>query len=195
LPVSVKVRLGDTVNQIEEWIPALLEAKPAAITIHGRTRKEMSKVPACWDDIARCVEIRNEWSIAQDISPDEQTLIVGNGDAEGLEDAREKAERYGVDGVMLGRAIFGNPWLFNDKKDKETISERERLVALLKHAEYFNEMLGEVKPFHIMRKHFGSYVSGFANAKALREKLMVTENMEAVRLLIKEELLKLETSD
>lgn len=195
LPVSVKVRLGDTVNQIEEWIPALLEARPAVITVHGRTRKEMSKVPARWDDIARCVEIRDEWSRAKGIEPSEQTLIVGNGDALSLADAREKARVSGVDGVMLGRAIFGNPWLFNDKIVREDLSEAERLRALLEHAELFHEILGDVKPFHIMRKHFSSYVTGFTHAKALREKLMLTENIEDVRLLVKEELSKLETSE
>jgi nifR3 family TIM-barrel protein len=195
LPVSVKVRLGDTTNQIEEWIPVLLEARPAVITVHGRTRKEMSKVPARWDDIARCVEIRDEWSREKEIPTREQTLILGNGDAVSLADAREKARQSGVDGVMLGRAIFGNPWLFNESAVRENLSERERLEALLEHTELFNEILGGVKPFHIMRKHFSSYVTGFTHAKALREKLIVTENIEDVRLLIQGELEKLETSD
>jgi nifR3 family TIM-barrel protein len=195
LPVSVKVRLGDTTNQIEEWIPVLLEARPAVITVHGRTRKEMSKVPARWDDIARCVEIRDEWSREKEIPTREQTLILGNGDAVSLADAREKARQSGVDGVMLGRAIFGNPWLFNESAVRENLSERERLEALLEHTELFNEILGGVKPFHIMRKHFSSYVTGFTYAKALREKLIVTENIEDVRLLIQGELEKLETSD
>jgi nifR3 family TIM-barrel protein len=195
LPVSVKVRLGDTTNQIEEWIPVLLEARPAVITVHGRTRKEMSKVPARWDDIARCVEIRDEWSREKEIPTREQTLILGNGDAVSLADAREKARQSGVDKVMLGRAIFGNPWLFNESAVRENLSERERLEALLEHTELFNEILGGVKPFHIMRKHFSSYVTGFTYAKALREKLIVTENIEDVRLLIQGELEKLETSD
>jgi nifR3 family TIM-barrel protein len=195
LPVSVKVRLGDTTNQIEEWIPVLLEARPAVITVHGRTRKEMSKVPARWDDIARCVEIRDEWSREKEIPTREQTLILGNGDAVSLADAREKARQSGVDGVMLGRAIFGTPWLFNESAVRENLSERERLEALLEHTELFNEILGGVKPFHIMRKHFSSYVTGFTHAKALREKLIVTENIEDVRLLIQGELEKLETSD
>jgi nifR3 family TIM-barrel protein len=195
LPVSVKVRLGDTTNQIEEWIPVLLEARPAVITVHGRTRKEMSKVPARWDDIARCVEIRDEWSREKEIPTREQTLILGNGDAVSLADAREKARQSGVDGVMLGRAIFGNPWLFNESAVRENLSERERREALLEHTELFNEILGGVKPFHIMRKHFSSYVTGFTYAKALREKLIVTENIEDVRLLIQGELEKLETSD
>jgi tRNA-dihydrouridine synthase len=108
LPVSVKTRLGYNKDELEEWIPELLAEDPAAITVHARTRKEMSKVPACWERVARAVEIRDEHQSS--------TLILGNGDVMSVEDARQKAEETGVDGVMLGRAIFGNPWLFHPSK-------------------------------------------------------------------------------
>jgi len=195
LPVSVKIRLGDTKSQIEEWIPVLLEENPAVITVHGRTRKEMSKVPARWDDIARVVEIRDEWSRSRGIDKSEQTLILGNGDVKDLPSANQMVEKYNVDGVMLGRAIFGNPWLFNPLISRENLTEQERLLTLLKHIEAFDKLLGAIKPFHIMRKHFGSYVTGFSNAKELREKLMLTENSADARLVVGGELSKLGTTD
>ncbi|MDZ7725969.1 MAG: tRNA-dihydrouridine synthase [Candidatus Campbellbacteria bacterium] len=188
LPVSVKIRLGYDQNQIEEWIPALLEVRPAVIIVHGRTRKEMSKVPARWDEIARCVEARDEWSEANNIESEERTLIFGNGDVEDLADAKEKAQKHNVDGVMLGRAIFGNPWLFDPKVDRDDVPRHERLQVMLEHAELFNKLLGEEKPFHIMRKHFGAYVSGFPNASGLRERLMNTESIDDAREVISEEI-------
>ena len=103
LPVSVKTRIGYHQENLEEWLGALLETKPAAITVHARTRKEMSKVPARWKEVARAVELARGSG----------TLIIGNGDVIDLADARAKARETGADGVMLGRAIFGNPWLFN----------------------------------------------------------------------------------
>jgi len=113
IPVSVKTRLGYNQDQLEEWLPELLAEEPAVITVHARTRKEMSKVPARWERLKRAVEIRNELG--------SQTLIFGNGDVESVEDAQQKAEASGADGVMLGRAIFGNPWLFSPEK---TLPER-----------------------------------------------------------------------
>ena len=111
LPVSIKTRIGyDKYDKKEfkKWLMALLETKPAVITIHGRTKKEMSLVPAHWDAIAEAVKIRNEFD-----SSNNRTLILGNGDVKSVGDAEEKARASGVDGVMIGRAIFGNPWLFS----------------------------------------------------------------------------------
>ena len=115
LPISVKTRLGYSPpagqagkKEMESWIRALLEEDLAALTIHLRTRKEMSSVPAHWDLMKRIVEIRDEMKVA--------TLIIGNGDVMNLKEAREKARETGCDGVMLGRAIFGNPWLFASKR-------------------------------------------------------------------------------
>jgi len=188
LPVSVKIRLGDTKNQIEDLVPALLQARPAVITVHGRTRKEMSKVPARWNDIARAVVIRDEWSQRNGIEESERTLIIGNGDVLSMRDAREKAALYGVDGAMLGRAIFGNPWLFREDISRDELSQSERLKTLLYHAELFNTLLGSSKPFPLMRKHFGSYVAGFTNAKDLRDQLMRTESIEDVRSVVGSEI-------
>ena len=124
IPVSVKTRIGYLKNELSTWLPELLSEHPAVITIHARTRKEMSKVPARWEHVAEAVALRNEiqneaW---QKEHPDEErTLIFGNGDVTSLDDAYRKAGETGADGIMLGRAIFGNPWLF---KPSMQLSER-----------------------------------------------------------------------
>src|SRR3989344_384028 len=125
LQVSVKTRIGYNKNEIETWIPALLETNPAVITIHARTRKEMSLVPAQWDNVKRVVEIRNEKG--------SNTLIFGNGDITDLDDARKKVLETGCDGVMLGRAIFGNPWCFNKEISKQNVPIPERLRVMVEH--------------------------------------------------------------
>lgn len=168
LPVSVKTRLGYNKDILEEWLPELLAEKLAVVTIHARTRKEMSDVPARWDRIKDAVEIRNNLR--------SETLIFGNGDVMSLLDARKKAEEAGADGVMLGRAIFGNPWLFDNSRELANIHSestvKERLTVLIKHTKLFEELLGEHKNFAIMKKHFKAYAEGFEGAKELRIKLM-----------------------
>lgn len=169
LPVSVKTRLGYNQDQLEQWLPFLLDCEPAAITVHARTRKEMSKVPARWERVARAVEIRNERG--------SKTLILGNGDALSLEDAQKKAQESGVDGVMLGRAIFGNPWLFHPQKDLSNVGLNERFAVLLEHTRLFEELLPH-KNFAIMKKHYKAYVNGFDGAKEFRNELMECANSE-----------------
>jgi nifR3 family TIM-barrel protein len=168
MPVSVKTRLGFNKDILEEWLPTLLETKPAAITLHARTRKEMSKVPARWNRIRDAVEIARGSG----------TLIVGNGDVTDLEDARRKAEETGVDGVMLGRAVFGNPWLFNREGKVPTLEEKLR--AMVEHTKLFKETWGDTKNFDLMKKHYKSYVSGFNAAKSLRVRLMECKTAEEV---------------
>jgi tRNA-dihydrouridine synthase len=131
--------------------------------MHARTRKEMSKVPAHWERIKRAVEIRNETGSA--------TLILGNGDAFSLEDARAKAEATGADGIMLGRAIFGNPWLFHPEKDLSNVTLEERFSVLTEHTKLFEELLPH-KSFALMKKHYKAYINGFDGAKELRAELM-----------------------
>ena len=169
LPVSVKTRLGYNKDELETWLPFLLEAQPSAITVHARTRKEMSKVPARWERVARAVEIRD--------SLKSKTLIIGNGDALSLDDAHQKALLSGADGVMLGRAIFGNPWLFHPTKDLSNISLDERFTAMLEHTRLFEELLPH-KNFAVMKKHFKAYVNGFDGAKELRAELMELSNVQ-----------------
>lgn len=174
LPISVKTRLGYNVDVLEEWLPALLSAKPAVVTLHARTRKEMSKVPARWERVKRAVEIRDEQK--------SETLIVGNGDLQDLQDARAKVIESGADGGMLGRAIFGTPWLFSHSQEYENVVRR--LTIAVEHAMLFEELLGDIKSFAIMKKHFKAYAEGFPGAKELRVKLMETENAAQVRDII-----------
>jgi nifR3 family TIM-barrel protein len=176
LPVSLKTRLGYNKDELETWLPELLAEEPAAIAIHARTRKEMSDVPAHWDRITRAVEIRNELRSS--------TLIIGNGDVKDIAEAREKAKETNCDGVMLGRAIFGNPWIFNDLRNRYIPKPRERVEALGRHLELFDELLGDTTHFAVMKKHFKSYISGWDGAKELRMKLMETDNVDEAVLVL-----------
>jgi len=185
LPVSVKTRLGFNKNEIETWLPELLAERPAVITMHARTRKEMSKVAAHWDQIKRAVEIRNE--VQKDIPEGERTLIFGNGDVVDLVDARKKVEETGADGIMLGRAIFGNPWLFSNLKnlsESQQISLEEKLKVMVEHTKLFEELLGDVKNFAIMKKHYKAYVTGWDGSKELRGKLMEATNAKEVEDIV-----------
>jgi len=200
IPVSVKTRIGYNKNEIDTWIRFLLGLHLPVLTVHLRTRKEMSEVDAHWDLMPSIIRLRDE--AQADIPENERTIILGNGDARDLADARAKisanpyvrADGTSVtgDGVMFGRAIFGNPWLFDQKRNgKEKIAAptiRERLTACLEHTELFEKLLGDVKNFAIMKKHYKAYISGWDGAKDLRIKLMETENAAQVKAIIETEL-------
>lgn len=179
VPVSVKTRLGYNKNEIETWVPALLEEDIAVLTMHLRTRKEMSKVPAHWDQMKRIVEIRNEMG--------KDTLIIGNGDATDIADAQSKATESGCDGVMIGRGVFGNPWLFANSNP----SLQEKLKVMIEHTKLFEQMLGEVKNFAIMKKHYKAYVNGFPGSKELRMELMDAQNAAEIEKITNDFLTKL----
>lgn len=204
LPISVKTRLGYSRDELNTWLPTLLETKLAAITIHARTRKEMSKMPARWEALTRAVKIRDDL--------ESKTLIIGNGDVATLAEARERAEETGVDGIMLGRAIFGNPWLFQENQkaiacSRSTRGSRDqlpsdsldqrfglknpprsnlkiRLRVLVEHTKLFEKIFGQTKSFAIMKKHYKCYVTGFAGAVELRQELMEAVNSEAVEKIV-----------
>lgn len=178
MPVSVKTRLGYNKDELEKWLPKILEAEPALVTIHARTRKEMSLVPARWERIKRAVEIRDEIQ-----SGSEKTLIAGNGDIVSREDALDKIKESNADGAMVGRGIFGNPWFFSKEKKQADISVEEKLQALIEHTKLFEEFC-EYKNFSVMKKHFKAYCNGFDDAKELRVKLMDTNNYEEVKNII-----------
>ena len=185
LPISVKTRLGFDEDNLEVWLPNLLEVKPAAIIVHARTKKEMSKVPARWERVERAVEI------AQAYQPAERgvrTLIIGNGDVTNLADAKTKARETNCDGVMLGRAIFGNPWLFN--KEKYSVTVEEKLRVAVEHTKLFEEVWGNMKSFELMKKHYQAYVNYFPQAKELRAQLMQCHNADEVEKSIEEFLMK-----
>lgn len=180
LPVSVKTRLGYNKDTLEEWLPELLAEEPAALVLHARTRKEMSAVPARWERVKRAVEIRDE--VQKDVK--NKTLILGNGDVTDIADAKAKVAETGADGAMLGRAIFGKPWLFDLRS--RTYSTEERLRIAVEHAKLFEELLGDIKNFAIMKKHFKAYAEGFPGAKELRMRLMETKNAAEIEQIIEE---------
>lgn len=181
LPVSVKTRIGYNKNELETWLLALLETEPAVITIHARTRKEMSLVPARWEHVKRAVEIRDAF-INKDGKKSE-TLILGNGDVADLEDAERKVQETGCDGVMLGRAIFGNPWRFNTEVKVEDVSIKQKLKVMVEHTKLFETLLPH-KSFSIMKKHYKAYVNGFDGAKELRATLMEAKDAQEVAKII-----------
>ena len=174
IPVSVKTRIGYNTDEIATWIPALLEEGIAALTIHARTRKEMSKVPARWEHVKQVVEIRDRMGV--------DTLIIGNGDVKDIADAKQKVAETGCDGVMLGRAIFGNPWLFD--QDRSTIPLEEKLRVMVEHTKLYEELLGEIKSFSIMKKHYKAYVNNFDGATELRMKLMESNSSAEVEAIV-----------
>ena len=176
IPVSVKTRLGYNIDQVEEWVPEVLAEAPAALTIHARTRKEMSKVPARWERIGRVVQLRDQ------LSP--HTKVIGNGDATSILDATDRITSSGADGAMLGRAIFGNPWLFHPDKDLSTVSLTERLNVLVEHTYLFTELLPH-KNFAVMKKHYKAYVNGFPYAAELRSELMEQSTPSDVERIVK----------
>jgi nifR3 family TIM-barrel protein len=183
LPVSVKTRIGYNKNELETWLPKILETNPAVVTIHARTRKEMSLVPARWEHVKRAVEIRD--SFVDSNGNKSQTLIFGNGDVVDIQDAENKVKETGCDGVMLGRAIFGNPWCFSKTVKREDVSIPDRLRVMVEHTKLFEELLPH-KSFAIMKKHYKAYVNGWDGAKELRYKLMETKTASEVEEIVEE---------
>jgi len=171
LPVSVKTRIGYNKNETEEWLGELLSMNLPALTTHLRTRKEMSLVPAHWELMPKIMEL----------AEGKNTLIIGNGDVLNIEEGEKKIKETGCDGVMIGRAIFGNPWFFNRKIKKEELTVEEKLKVMLEHTRLFEKKLGDVKSFSIMKKHYKAYVAGFDGSKELRLELMDAENANEVQ--------------
>jgi len=161
LPVSVKTRIGYDESVTEEWVGHLLVAKPAVITLHLRTAKEMSKVDARWEEITKAVALVKGTG----------TLLLGNGDVRDLDHADRLVKETGIDGVMFGRAIFGHPWLFNRERPRESITLDEKLDAMLTHAQLYDEIFSGHKSFLLMRKHLLAYANGFRGAREFRVRL------------------------
>lgn len=157
IPLSVKTRVGYNTVEIDSWLPVLLKENIDVLTVHARTRKEMSKVPARWEHVKETIKLRDSIPNAKD------TLIIGNGDVQNVPEAKQLAKETGADGVMIGRGIFGNPWLFAER----TPEVEERLGVLLEHCKLFEELCGH-KSFAVMKKHFKAYVTDFRGSKELR---------------------------
>ncbi|HCR52679.1 TPA: dihydrouridine synthase, partial [Candidatus Kaiserbacteria bacterium] len=174
LPVSVKTRIGYNKESLDEWLTVLLKASPAAITLHLRTRKELSLVSADWEQMKKAVAIRNR------VNPD--VLLIGNGDVRDLGDARLKVGESGCDGAMLGRAMFGNPWVFVGKNGAE-IPLSEKLAALVELAHGF-EKLSPPKHFAVLKKHTKAFVADFPGAAELRAKLMEADDADGIEKIV-----------
>lgn len=174
LPVSVKTRVGYSKEMLEEWLPVLLAENPAAITLHLRTRKEMSLVPARWELMQKAVEIRNR------LNP--SVLLIGNGDITDVADARIKVSESECDGAMIGRGMFGNPWVFAGRKSEDTPLD-SKLAALTELARGF-EQLSPSKNFAILKKHIKAFVTGFDGAAELRARLMDAESASELERII-----------
>ena len=178
LPVSVKTRLGYLkVDEWKEWLTHLLKQDIANLSIHLRTKKEMSKVDAHWELIPEIVALRNE------IAP--HTLITINGDIPDRKTGLELAEKYGVDGVMIGRGIFHNPYAF--EKEPREHSSKELLELFRIHLDLFDKYtVDEPRAFKPLRRFFKIYVKGIRGASDLRAQLMETETTNDVRALLDE---------
>ncbi len=176
LPVSVKTRLGYTnVDEWHDWLRHLLEQDIVNLSIHLRTRKEMSKVDAHWELIPEIKKLRDE------VAPD--TLLTINGDILDRQTGMELVEKYGVDGVMIGRGVFTNPFAF-EQEPKEHSSE-EYLDLLRMQLDLHDKYAKiEPRPMKPLRRFFKIYVRGFRGASELRNQLMSTESTDEVRALL-----------
>ncbi|MGD6969268.1 tRNA-dihydrouridine synthase [Rossellomorea vietnamensis] len=177
LPVSVKTRLGYTeVDEWREWLKHLLEQDIVNLSIHLRTKKEMSKVDAHWELIPEIKKLRDE------VAPN--TLLTINGDIPDRQKGLELVEKYGVDGVMIGRGIFNNPFAF--EKEKKEHDSKELLDLLRLHLDLFDKYSTESEPrsFKPLRRFFKIYVREFRGASELRNQLMDTETTDEVRALL-----------
>ncbi len=177
LPVSVKTRIGFDGIDTENWVRTLLQTDIAALTLHLRTAKEMSKVPAHWNEIEKAVKIRDE--IAS------KTLIIGNGDVKSLKEAKEKCIKYGIDGIMIGRGIFENVWIFNENIDIKKVTPKEKANVLVKHLELYQKTYGDGKHFEHMKKFVKCYINNFESAFEIRDTLMRTKTLEELINLTK----------
>ncbi|GEB78252.1 putative tRNA-dihydrouridine synthase 2 [Sporolactobacillus inulinus] len=177
LPVSVKTRLGYTdVDEWRNWLTHLLKQDIANLTIHLRTRKEMSKVDAHWELIPEIKKLRDQ------VAPD--TLLTINGDITDRQTGLKLADQYGIDGLMIGRGIFTNPFAF--EKEPKDHSSQELLNLLKLHLDLYDQYSEELelRPFTALHRFFKIYVRGFRGASELRNQLMSTKSTDEVRTLL-----------
>ncbi|MDG0843787.1 tRNA-dihydrouridine synthase [Staphylococcus equorum] len=178
LPVSVKTRLGySDIDEWRDWLTHVFEQDIANLSIHLRTRREMSKVDAHWELIGEIKKVRDA------VAPD--TLLTINGDIPDRKTGLELAEKYGIDGVMIGRGIFQNPYAF-EKEPREHTSE-ELLGLLRLHLDLFDKYTKEeTRQFKPLRRFFKIYVRGIRGAGELRHQLMSTNTTDDARTLLDE---------
>jgi tRNA-dihydrouridine synthase len=169
LPISVKTRIG--FNEIDySWIQFLLSEQLSMLTIHARTRKEQSKVPANWETFVQIKQLRDQ------ISP--TTLLVGNGDVASKRQALDLIEKYQIDGIMIGRGVLNDPFAFAETSPWETLNRDQKINLYKKHIENFNEAWpnGE-RSFRPLKKFCKLYINKFEGASDLREHIVDANNM------------------
>lgn len=175
IPVSVKTRVGYRQPVIAEWIPTLLEMEPAVISLHGRTLSQHYSGQANWELIGQAAEFTRPT----------KTLILGNGDITGYDEALEKIRQYGTDGALLGRATFGNPYALLPANVHRPASLFE---IALEHAYIFENTYADQEKFNFMpmRKHLGWYVKGIPRAAEVRKELFQAESAaETAEIFVK----------
>lgn len=175
LPISVKTRLG--FNEIDlTWHEFLLNQGLDMLIIHGRTRAEMSKVPANWQAIGEIRALRDK------ISP--KTLIVGNGDVLSREQSEQFAKEFNLDGIMIGRGIFNDPYIFSKNSPWEERTKEQKLELFKYHVKLFDKTWGSTRPIKILNKFCKVYVNNFEGASEIRKKLMSAKDAKELLTLI-----------
>ncbi|MBL7970872.1 MAG: tRNA-dihydrouridine synthase [Prolixibacteraceae bacterium] len=178
LPVSVKTRTGIKTHDTEVWIAHLMETKPAAVILHGRTQKQQSDGLADWAEIAKGARIRDE------LNP--ETLFLGNGDVMTVAQGEELTKEYRLDGIMVGRGIFHNPWFFNPTHPAPHKSEK--LEQLLLHTRIFERNWGGKKNLNILKRFYKIYTNDFVGAAKLRAELMEARTYDDVYRIVQAEI-------
>jgi tRNA-dihydrouridine synthase len=178
LPVSVKTRTGIRMHETERWMTTIMETRPAAVILHGRTQKQQSEGLADWDEIGKGAVIRNM------VSP--ETLIIGNGDVNSVSQGVELAEKHGMDGIMVGRGIFHYPWFFQPNHSAPL--KTERLTQLLFHTQLFEKTWGNKKSINILKRFYKIYTSDFTDASKLRVQLMDAKSYDEIYRILHKEL-------
>lgn len=166
--LSVKTRIGITSSVVDTWIPHLLKHNLDMITLHGRTLKQGYSGNASWEDIQKAVNLAKGTN----------TLIWGNGDIQNRQQGHDYCQKYGVTGILIGRAALGNPWVFINKE--ATINEKYN--AMIMHATYFEQVFPN-RLFDSLRKNFLLYASGHPRAKQLRNSIVKLKSIKELYLL------------
>jgi tRNA-dihydrouridine synthase len=170
VPVSVKIRTGW--NEVDfTWPELILKQDIDMLSVHGRTTKEMSKVPARWEDIETIREIRDR------VAP--KTLIVGNGDVQNRVQGEEYAKKYKLDGIMIGRAVFTDPYIFSKKSPWALMSENDKLKLFKKHIELFRDTYkNRERNWQSLKRMAKIYVHAIDNASIFRDQFMRSETID-----------------
>lgn len=178
--VSVKTRMGYHEEEVAGWLPYLIETAPAAISLHGRTLKQSYSGLANWEAIGRAA------TLVKRSNP--EIIFLGNGDVMDYEAAVEKVQTYGVDGVLIGRASFGKPFVFLPQAEREEFLKNHNLFAIaLEHAKLYEATYQTLEKYHFlpMRKHLAWYARGVPGAAAIRSELVRSDNASTVEEILR----------